>query len=144
MVRSVNHEVSLLSREVMDDSGNERGFALRWRPDNDLRGGAPDVRRYRPGGQLGSASPPHRSVTPGKRSNTGRSCLDEHEALILDLIEARRDITLGEMVQCLDEVHGLCVQPSTLWYFLDRRDLAYKEIQAMPANRTDPMSPSAA
>ena len=83
-------------------------------------------------------------VTPGKRGNLGRSCLDEHEAFILDLIEARRDLTLGEMVQCLDEAHGLRVQPSTLRYFLNRRDLTSKKGQATPANRTGRMSTSAA
>lgn len=83
-------------------------------------------------------------VTPGKRGNTGRSCLDAHEAFILGLIEARRDITLGEMVQCLEEAHGLRVQPSTLWYFLDRRDLTFKKRQATPASRTGRMSTSAA
>jgi len=35
-------------------------------------------------------------VTPGKKGNPGRSCLDAHEAFILRLIEERRDITLAE------------------------------------------------
>jgi len=32
-------------------------------------------------------------VSPRKKGNPGRSCMDAHEAFILDLIDERRDIT---------------------------------------------------
>ena len=83
-------------------------------------------------------------VTPGKKGNPGRSCLDAHEAFILGLIEERSDITLAEMAERLKAVHGLRIQPSTLWYFLDKRGQTFKKRQATRPNRTGRTSTSAA
>lgn len=83
-------------------------------------------------------------VTPGKKGNPGRSCLDVHEAFILGLIEERSDITLAEMAERLKAVHGLRIQPSTLWYFLDKRGQTFKKRQATRPNRTGRTSTSAA
>jgi len=76
------------------------------------------------------------SVTPGKKGNPGRSCLDAHEAFLLGLIEERADITLAEMAERLEAEHGLRVQQSTLWYFLDRRGQTFKKRRATRPSRT--------
>lgn len=83
-------------------------------------------------------------VAPGKKGNPGRSCLDAHEAFLLDLIEERADITLAEMTERLEAAHGLRVQQSTLWYFLDRRGQTFKKRRATRPSRPGRMSMPAA
>jgi len=69
--------------------------------------------------------------------------MDAHEAFFLDLIDERRDITLAEMAQRLEAAHGLRVQQSTLWYFLDKRVQTFKKRRATRPNRTGRTSTSA-
>jgi len=45
----------------------------------------------------------------------------------MGLIAADKDITLAEIAEQLGETHGLQVVPSTIWYFLDRRGIAFKK-----------------
>jgi transposase len=66
-------------------------------------------------------------VTPGRLGNPGGSKLDSHEDFILGLIAVQKDIALHEIAQKLAESYGLRVQPSTIWYFLDRRSITFKK-----------------
>lgn len=68
---------------------------------------------------------------PGRLGNPGGSKLDPHEDFIFGLIAAQKDIALHEIAQRLTEVRGLSVQPSTIWYFLDRRGVTFKKRQRM-------------
>jgi transposase len=54
---------------------------------------------------------------PGRLGNPGGSKLDAHEAFILGLIAAQKDIALHEIA----EEDGPAVQPPAGWYFLNRR-----------------------
>jgi transposase len=58
---------------------------------------------------------------PLRQGNPGGSKLGAYESFILGLIAAQKDITLQEIAERLAGEHGLKVQPSTIWYFLDRR-----------------------
>ena len=78
---------------------------------------------------------------PGRLGNPGGSKLDAHEAFILGLIAAEKDIALHEIAERLAEAHGLIVQPSTVWYFLNRRGLTFKKRRLMPPNRSAKTSP---
>ena len=66
-------------------------------------------------------------VKPGRLGNPGGSKLDPHGDFILGLIAAQKDITLQEIAQRLAGEQGLRVQPSTIWYFLDRRGITFKK-----------------
>jgi transposase len=69
-------------------------------------------------------------ITPKPQGSPEGSRLDAHESFILALIEADKDITLSEMADRLESDHGLRVVPSTIWYFLDRRGITFKENRA--------------
>lgn len=69
-------------------------------------------------------------VAPKPQGSPEGSRLDVHEGFILALIEADKDITLSEMADRLEADHGLCVVPSTIWYFLDRRGITFKKNRA--------------
>jgi transposase len=75
-------------------------------------------------------------VSPGRLGNPGGSKLDAHEAFILGLIAAQKDIALHEIAEKLFDTHGLRVQPSTIWYFLDRRGLTFKKRQRTLQSRS--------
>jgi transposase len=77
---------------------------------------------------------------PLKQGNPGGLKLDAHAAFILVLIAAQRDITLQELHDRLLEEHGVMVQLSTIWYFLDRRGMTFKKIQRMPRSKSARMS----
>ena len=74
-------------------------------------------------------------VRPGKKGNPGGSRLDPHTDYILGLIETRKDIALYEIAERLKADHGVQVQVSTIWYFLNRRGITFKKRQAMRPNR---------
>jgi transposase len=78
---------------------------------------------------------------PLRRGNPGGSKLDAHADFILGLIAEHKDITLHEITERLREELGVTVQPSTVWYFLDRRGMTFKKRQRMPPNRSARMSP---
>ena len=81
------------------------------------------------------------SVTPGQLGNPGGSKLDAHEDFIFGLIAARKDIALHEIAEKLAESCGLRVQPSTIWYFLDRRDITFKKRPRMLPSKSAKTSP---
>ena len=62
-------------------------------------------------------------------SGTG-SVLDPHEGFILVLIEADKDITRVEIGKHLADTCGLRVVPATIWYWLDRRAITFKQNRA--------------
>ena len=81
---------------------------------------------------------------PGRLGNPGGSKLDPYEDFILGLIASQKDIALHEIAERLAQAHGLTVQPSTVWYFLDRRGVTFKKRQRMPPGKSARMSrPSA-
>jgi transposase len=75
----------------------------------------------------------HRTGDVGPRPQGGdrRSHrIEAHCEEILALVEEVPDITLGELAEHLDEVHGLTVAQSTVWRLLDRRALTFKKNRA--------------
>lgn len=74
-------------------------------------------RRYRETGEMDARK-------PGQPS---RSKLDAPEAFILGLIEDARDITLAEIGERLVAERDVGAAPSTVWLFLDRRDITLKK-----------------
>jgi transposase len=75
-----------------------------------------------------------------KQGKPQGSILDEHGSFLMGLIEERADITLSEMVGRLEAERSLRVDPSTIWYFLDRNDITFKKRQRMPVSKLDQMS----
>ena len=75
-------------------------------------------------------------VKPGRLGNPGGSKLDPHKDFILALIAANKDIALHEIAEQLASTHGLCVQPSTIWYFLNRHGLTFKKRRRMRPSRS--------
>ena len=78
---------------------------------------------------------------PLRPGNPGGSKLDAHADFILGLIALHKDITLHEIAERLLEEHGLNVQPSTIWYFLDRRGMTFKKRRRMLPSRSARMLP---
>jgi transposase len=56
--------------------------------------------------------------------------IEAHGDFILDLIEARKDITLAEIVDRLEAEHDLKVAHSTVWRFFERRGITFKKNRA--------------
>jgi transposase len=56
--------------------------------------------------------------------------IEAHSAQLLALVEARPDITLGEIASHLLEAHGERFVPSVLWRFFDRRAITFKKNRA--------------
>ena len=71
------------------------------------------------------------SVEPRPQGGDNRSHrIERHAEDILTMVKDVPDITLAEIAQHLDEVHGLKVAQSTVWRLLDRRDLTFKKNRA--------------
>jgi transposase len=67
-------------------------------------------------------------VEPSAQGGDRRSGRLEVQAdEILGLIEVRRDITLAEIVEHLEQRHGLTVAQSSVWRLLDRHDMTVKK-----------------
>lgn len=56
--------------------------------------------------------------------------LEVHAEEILGLIEATPDITLSELAEHLDEMHGVKAAQSTIWRLLDRHGMTFKKNRA--------------
>ena len=78
---------------------------------------------------------------PGRLGNPGGSKLDPYEDFILGLIAAQKDIALHEIAERLAHAHGVSVQPSTVWYFLNGRGITFKKRQRMLPSRSAKTSP---
>ena len=72
------------------------------------------------------------SLEPGRQGKPAGSKLDVHEAFILDLVAAEKDIALHEIAERLACERGLKTCPATVWYFLSKHDLTHKKRRAMP------------
>jgi transposase len=68
------------------------------------------------------------------------SSLDVHEAFIVGLIEARRDITLHEMAAHLVAEHAVSIRRSALSAWLRGRGWTFKKSPPMHWNRSVPTS----
>ncbi len=60
--------------------------------------------------------------------------------VILATIEAEVDITLVELAELLGRQHGASFTPSTVWRFLDRRDLTSKRIMHASEQARPPLT----
>ena len=69
-----------------------------------------------------------------------RSKLDPHGGFLLDLIEAKDDITLVEMQERLRAEWGVRASVGTIWTFLDRCNMTVKKRPPMRPSRTGLMS----
>ena len=70
------------------------------------------------------------SVRPQMRGGDHRSHrLDAHADEIVTLAK-NSDITLAELVDHVQQSHGLTVAPSTIWRLLDRHDMTFKKNRA--------------
>ena len=67
------------------------------------------------------------------------SKLDAHEAFLLGLVDAKDDITLGEMQARLREERGVAAGTTTLWRFFEARGLTVKKRAPMRPSRIAPM-----
>lgn len=61
--------------------------------------------------------------------------LDAHEAFILSLIEEAPDITLAELGARLAAERDVRAAPSTVWLFLGRRGITFKNVWLAPSAR---------
>ena len=80
-------------------------------------------------------------MKPGRLGNPGGSKLDRHEEFILGLIAAQKDIALHEIAERLAQTHRVSAQPSTVWYFLNKRGITFKKRQRMPPSKSAKTSP---
>ncbi len=69
------------------------------------------------------------SVAPSPMGAPRGSKLDLHEALLLALLEERRDITLAELQARLGE-SGISAALDTIWRFFKRRGFSFKKNRA--------------
>lgn len=79
-------------------------------------------------------------LRPGRQGQPKGSKLDAHEAFILALVEANKDITLTEIGEQLARQRGVTACPSTIWLFFDRRGITYKKRPRTPPSSSAPTS----
>ena len=75
----------------------------------------------------------HRSggVSARPRGGDTRSrAMEQHAEEVLALIEETPDVTLCELVQHLDEAHGVKASSSMVWRLLDRHGMTFKKNRA--------------
>jgi transposase len=108
----------LSRRKAADRFGVSISSAIRW---TSLRRRSGDVRPKRQGGDKRSAR------------------IEAHAPLILDLVEAQRDMTLVELRARLAE-QGIAVAVSTLWRFFDRHRITLKKRPGTRPSRIVPTS----
>lgn len=75
-------------------------------------------------------------VSATKQGRRGGSRLDAHEAFIISMIEASKDVTLNEMVARLNEDRSVCVGRSTLDVWLRKRGFTFKKRPHMHWSRS--------
>ena len=65
---------------------------------------------------------------PARQGGDNRSHrMEVHADEVLALIDATPDITLAELAEHLEKVHGLRVSQSTVWRLLDRHGVTFKK-----------------
>lgn len=75
-------------------------------------------------------------VSAAKQGRPGGSRLDDHEAFIIGMIEASKDITLNEMVLRLEEDRSVSIGRSTLDVWLRKRGFTFKKRPHMHWSRS--------
>lgn len=65
--------------------------------------------------------------------------LDAHEAFILELVEASKDISLSEIAGRLHSDRGVHACPATVWHFFDKRAITLKKRQLTRPNSSAQM-----
>ena len=111
-------ECGMSRRAAAERFGVGEATAIRW------------VERYRRTGRI-------EPEKMGPRSP--RSPLEVVRDEILELVEARPDITLAEIVDHLHEAFCLSTSTSSVDRFLARNAITFKKRQRTPANRNAPM-----
>lgn len=74
-----------------------------------------------------------------KQGRRGGSRLDAHEAFILGMIEAQKDITLNEMVLRLSDEKSFSIGRSAVDVWLRKRGWSYKKRPHMHWSRSAPI-----
>lgn len=69
-----------------------------------------------------------------KQGRPGGGKLDPHEAFILALVAADKDISLEEIAERVRSDRGVCACVATVWRFFDKRDITVKKRQRMQPN----------
>jgi len=111
-------EGGMSRRAAAERFGVGEATAIRW------------VERYRRTGRI-------EPEKMGPRSP--RSPLDAFRDEILELVEAKPDITLAEIVDHLRGTFDVKTSTSSVDRFLARNAITFKKRQRMPANRSAPM-----
>lgn len=76
-------------------------------------------------------------VEPGRQGGDNRSQrMEAHADEVLALIDETPDITLAEIAEHLEDVHGLRVAQSTVWRLLDRHGQTFKKNRARKRTAT--------
>lgn len=81
------------------------------------------------------------SVRPARQGHPVGSKLDRHEAFILDLVEAQKDITLTEIAERLASERGVRVCRSLVWCFFHKRGITFKKRLPTPPSSSVRTSP---
>ena len=76
------------------------------------------------------------SVAPGRQGPPVRSKLDPHEAFIMALVDADKDITLTEITERLRAERGVDASRVLVWYFFDKRGVTFKKRRLTRPSRT--------
>ena len=80
------------------------------------------------------------SLEPGRQGAPQGSKLDAHEAFILELVEAQRDITLAEIAARLEAERGVRSCVGTVHAFFKKRDITFKKRRRTRASSSARMS----
>tara|TARA_E500000318_G_scaffold77926_1_gene72776 strand:- start:1618 stop:1998 length:381 start_codon:yes stop_codon:yes gene_type:complete len=76
-------------------------------------------------------------LDPGRQGGDTRSHrMEAHADEVLALIDETPDITLAEIAEHLEKVHGLRVAQSTVWRLLDRHGQTFKKNRARKRTAT--------
>lgn len=82
-------------------------------------------------------------VAPAPQGQPPGSKLDDHEAFILALVEAEKDIALHEIAERLEAERGVRACPATVWYFFSKREITHKKRRrTRPSSSARTFSPS--
>ena len=86
----------------------------------------------------------HGTLEPGRQGQPKGSKLDDHEAFILALVEAEKDIALHEIAEKLAAERDVQACASTVWCFFSKRGLRHKKRPATrPSSGARTCSPGA-
>lgn len=76
------------------------------------------------------------SLDPARQGQPPGSKLDAHEAFILGLVNADKDIALHEIAERLLAARGVAACPATVWHFFTKRGLTHKKRRGTRASKS--------